>query len=116
MGFSIISPFNGPFNGQQKHGLLNRAKDGLKSVSCEQILNKALTNPPPPRRANPIFCHFLKNCSELKKFWSVGRGVPKKILCRSATACTSMECSKIATVIFQFHPKAVTENGLGRPI
>ena len=47
MGFSIISPFNGPFNGQQKHGLLNRAKDELKSVTCEQTLNKALSNPHP---------------------------------------------------------------------
>ena len=32
MGFNLISLFNGPFNGQQKNGLLNGAKDGLK---CE---------------------------------------------------------------------------------
>ena len=36
MGFNPISPFSGPFNGQQKNGLLNEAKDELKLVECEQ--------------------------------------------------------------------------------
>ena len=39
MGFNPISPFNGPFNRQQKKTRpLNGAKDGLKSVTCEQTL------------------------------------------------------------------------------
>ena len=54
MGFNPFSPFNGPFNGEkyfsintfissseiQKNGLLNGAKDGLKSVTCKQTLKE----------------------------------------------------------------------------
>ena len=36
MGFNPISPFNGLYNGQQKNWPLNAAKDGLKSLTCEQ--------------------------------------------------------------------------------
>ena len=38
MGFSPISPFKSLLNGQQKTSLLNGAKDGLKSVTCQQTL------------------------------------------------------------------------------
>ena len=42
MSFNPISPSNSPFNGQQKkrrYSPLNGAKDGLKSVTCEQTLS-----------------------------------------------------------------------------
>ena len=62
MGFNPISLFNGPFNGQQKHGLLNGVKDRLKSVTCKQTLNKALSNPPipPPTERQPYMLSFPK--------------------------------------------------------
>ena len=42
IGLNPISPFNGPFNGQQKNGPLIGANDGLKSVTCEQTLGVRL--------------------------------------------------------------------------